>query len=128
VRLIFLQVSVEICLFIWVIKMQVQIKLDIDTGSGNYATAGSAGILPSTFKPLLDIAFSNQVVDDFHRLDANNMGSQIDRAIDSLQRDRRSYLALTEAQIALRPQVEAYLIGWRDLCRKHPNCFISIVP
>lgn len=108
--------------------MQVQIRLDIDTGSGNYATAGNAGVLFATFKPILDIAFGGQTVDDFHRLDAGSMGSQIDRAIDSLQRDRRSYLGLTDAQIALRPQVEAYLIGWRDLCRKHPNCYIAIVP
>jgi hypothetical protein len=108
--------------------MQVQIRLDIDTGSGNYASAGSAGVLPSTFKPLFDIAFGGQAIDDFHRLDAGSMAGQIDRAIDSLQRDRRSYLALTEVQMALRPQVEAYLIGWRDLCRKHPGCYISIVP
>ena len=108
--------------------MQVQIRLDIDTGSGNYAIAGSAGVLPSTFKQLLDIAFGGQLVDDFHRLDANSMGSQIDGAIKSLQQDRRAYLGLTEVQIAFRPQVEAYLIGWRDLCRKHPGCYVSIVP
>ena len=108
--------------------MQSQIRLDIDTQGGNYATAGSAGILSSSFQPLLDIAFRGQRIDDFHRLQAQDMSSQLDRAIDSLQRDRRDYLGLTEPQIALRPQVEAYLVGWRDLCRKHPGCYVSIVP
>jgi Protein of unknown function (DUF3486) len=49
-------------------------------------------------------------------------------AIDSLKRSRGDYLALPEAQFALRPQVETYLVSWRDLCRKHPNCLVSIVP
>ena len=26
----------------------------------------------------------------------------------------------------LSTQVEAYLVGWRDLCRKHPGCYISL--
>lgn len=108
--------------------MQVQIRLDIDTGSGNIATAGNAGILPSTFLPLLSIAFGGQSIDSFHGLDANSMAGQLDGAIVSFRSQRQDYLALTEAQIALRPQVEVYLVGWRDLCRKHPNCVVSIVP
>jgi hypothetical protein len=108
--------------------MQVQIRLDIDTGSGNYAIAGNAGTLPSTFQPLLDIAFGGQSIDKLHRTDANSMASQLDNAINSIRQDRGNYLGLTEVQIAFRPQVEAYLIGWRDLCRKHPGCYVSIVP
>jgi uncharacterized membrane protein len=108
--------------------MQVQIRLDIDTGSGNIATAGNAGVLPSTFTPLLSIAFGGASIDSFHGLTANAVASQLDSAIGSLRVQRGDYLALPEAQIALRPQVEAYLLGWRDLCRKHPNCLVSIVP
>jgi hypothetical protein len=108
--------------------MQSQIRLDIDTGNGNYAIAANAGVLSSTFQPLLDIAFNGQIVDDFHRIAATEMADRLDKAIDSLQRDRRSYSGLTEPEIALRPQVEAYLLGWRDLCRKHPSCVVSIVP
>lgn len=108
--------------------MQVQIRLDIDTGSGNYATAGNAGVLPSTFIPLLDIAFGGQSIDKFHGSLSGDMANQLDNAIVSLRRDRGNYLGLTEAQIALRPQVEAYLVSWRDLCRKHPSCVVSIVP
>jgi hypothetical protein len=108
--------------------MQVQIRLDIDTGNGNIATAGNAGILPSTFLPLLSIAFGGATIDSFHGLDANSMAGQLDGAIFSIRKDRGDYLALTEAQIGLRPQAEVYLIGWRDLCRKHPNCLVSIVP
>ncbi len=108
--------------------MQVQIRLDIDTGSGNYTIAGSAGVLPSTFTPLLSIAFGGATIDSFHGLDANSMAGQLDSAIASLRKNRGDYLALTEVQIALRPQIEVYLVGWRDLCRKHPNCLVSIVP
>ncbi len=108
--------------------MQVQIRLDIDTGSGNIATAGNAGVLPSTFVPLLSIAFGGATIDSFHGLDANSMAGQLDGAINSLRKNRGDYLALTEVQIALRPQVEVYLVGWRDLCRKHPSSVVSIVP
>lgn len=108
--------------------MQVQIRLDIDTGNGNIATAGNAGVLSSIFTPLLAIAFGGATIDSFHGLTASAVALQLDTAISSIRSQRQDYLALTEVQIALRPQVEAYLVGWRDLCRKHPSCVVSIVP
>jgi hypothetical protein len=105
--------------------MQVQIRLDIDTGNGNVATAGNAGTLPTAFAPLLAIALGGATIDSFHGLLASVVAGQLDTAISSIRQD---YLALPEIQIARRPQVDAYLVGWRDLCRKHPNCVVSIVP
>lgn len=108
--------------------MQVQIRLDIDTGAGNIATAANAGVLSSTFTPLLAIALGGQSINDFHRWAASDVAVYLDIAIDSLRLQRGDYLSLTETQIALKPQVEAYLVNWRDLCRKHPSCYISITP
>jgi hypothetical protein len=57
--------------------MQVQIRLDIDTGSGNYAIAGNAGTLSSTFQPLLDIAFSGQRIDDLDRIETRKLDPSV---------------------------------------------------
>lgn len=107
---------------------QVQIHLEIDTGAGNTALAGNCGTTSDLFFPLWDIAFQGTVIDKFHGRQASDMLSELDRAIDSLQWDRNAYLGLTTAQQAGRPQAEAYLVVWRDLCRKHPSCRITIQP
>jgi hypothetical protein len=107
---------------------QLQVHLEIETGAGNTALAGSCGTTSDLFIPLWDIAFRGMSIGDFHGKQASDVSNDLDRAIDSLQWDRNAYLGLTLAQQAGRPQAEAYLIVWRDLCRKHPSCRITILP
>jgi hypothetical protein len=106
---------------------QVQIHLEIDTGAGNTALAGNCGTTSDLFFPLWDIALGT-VVDKYHGRQASDILGDLDRAIESLQWDRNAYSGLTTAQQTARPQAEAYLVVWRDLCRKHPNCRITINP
>jgi hypothetical protein len=107
---------------------QLQIQLEIDTGAGGTALAGKVGTTQDAFTPVWDIAFGGAVIGDFHGMMASDAIARLDQAIDSLQWSRKSYADLTPTQQAARPQAEAYLILWRDLCRKHPNCRVTVLP
>ncbi len=107
---------------------QIQIDLEIDTGAGGTALAGSCGMTTDLFFPLWNIAFDQVPIGDFHGRQANEMLKYLDRAIESLQWDRNAYMQLTTSQQAGRSQAGDYLIVWRDLCRKHPNCRVTILP
>jgi hypothetical protein len=79
------------------LTMTSQIKLEIDTGNQNTATAANCGALNALFLPLLDIAFRGQQIPDYHGQQAQNIIPELDRAVDSLRNGRRDYLALTSA-------------------------------
>jgi hypothetical protein len=78
---------------------------------------------------LLDITFGGQPVTDFNKQGARrDILGQLDRAVESLRIQRGDYQGLTEAQQALRPQVLDFVVKWREKCREHPSCVVSIVP
>jgi hypothetical protein len=107
---------------------QLQVQLEIDTGAGGTALAGKVGMTQDAFIPVWDIAFGGTGIGEFHGMTASDVIPKLDAAIDSLQWSRKSYTDLTPVQQAMRPQAEAYLILWRDLCRKHPACRVTILP
>jgi hypothetical protein len=108
--------------------MLQKIKLIIETGNGNVAIAADSGQIDVVWQPLLDIAFRGQVIGDFNRVPAGDMGKNLNDAIDSLRNDRGSYASLTPAQLGLRPRILEFLTNWREDCREHPATFISIEP
>ena len=115
---------------------QIQIQLEIDTGAGDTALAGNCGTTSDLFFPLWKIAFGEFPIGDFHGRKAIDMLEYLSVAtalvarfaIESLQWDRNAYMQLTTSQQAGRSQAGEYLIVWRDLCRKHPNCRVTILP
>ncbi len=108
--------------------MQRQIRLDIETGNGDYLSTIPTPLIPVGFTPLLDIACGSDYIDRLHGQQASDVAGSLNKYILSLKNDRINYLSLSDAQIALRPQVEAFLENLRDICAKHPKCTICILP
>lgn len=108
--------------------MASQIKLEIDTGTGDTALAANCGPINPNHEPLFSIVFGGQSIYDLSGQNAQDaVGEYLDAGITAL-RDRNQFQSLTVIEQSYRPQVLDFCVNLRDKCRQHPNCTIYIIP
>jgi hypothetical protein len=105
---------------------QIEVELEIDTGAGNTLQV-SYGITSDLFLPIWEIAFGSQSIGGFHGVEAVQMASYLDGAIESIRWSPLAYQGLTVPQKEGIEKAADYLERWRELCRQHPRCRIRVL-
>jgi hypothetical protein len=107
--------------------IQIQFRLDIETGMGNVFSSSLSSPLLNAWEPLLSIALGDGWTNKVHGSSAEDLANTMDRCLQSF-RDRNQYLSLADSQIALRPALEDYVEKLRDMCRANPRCTVTVLP
>lgn len=103
----------------------MRIILDIDTGSGNYATASTIGIYRPNFGTLW-AQVGVPSIDKLHGQTASDIANQFDKAIQVMHDDTAQFSAFPEPVRRDYDQALEFLTHWRNECRLHPNTRANI--
>jgi hypothetical protein len=118
------------------------LKIQINTGNGNFATADLSCYCqshpnytkdrdltyPSSFDPLFLIASGGNNLVDYNGVDCQTLANRLDRIVDSLRTDRASYQSLTLSQQNLRLPALDFAVLLREVARSHPLCTVYFYP
>lgn len=118
------------------------LKIQINTGNGNFATADISSYCqshpnytsnrdltyPESFNPLFLIASGGNNLADYNGIDCGGFAGRLDRIVDSLRVDRASYQGLTLNQQNLRLPALDFVTLLREICRSHPSCNVYFYP